>query len=271
MRITVLSNQDLASNMALNLLIKQAPQHTYKVLLSESVGGKIWGPEALQKLRFIEQTLFNTIVFPLLDNNPDNDGQTKSFKQLANNDYSSSPPIDIKTISDINSVEGIQQLASHKPNLIVSIRFGQILQQAAIDIPEFGVINLHSGILPQYRGVMATFWAMLARQEQIGTSLHFIDSSRIDAGELISVNTRPVDYNQSYLNNVLALYPEGVDQLVAAINNIETGKALTSEPLNLADGAYYGFPSKADLANFNQQGLTLVNYEEVSELVARYM
>lgn len=271
MRITVLSNQDLASNMALNLLIKQAPQHTYKILLSENVGGKNQAPDELQKLRFIEQTLFNSIVFPLLDSNPSDDAKTKSFHQLADNSHSSNATIEVKTISDINAAEGIQQLASHKPNLIVSIRFGQILQQAAIDIPEHGVINLHSGILPQYRGVMATFWAMLERQKQIGTSLHFIDSPRIDAGDLISTRVQSIDYTQSYLHNVLSLYPEGIGQLVAAMNSIEAGKALTSKPMHLPSGAYYGFPSQTDLTNFTKQGLKLVSFDEVPKLVAGYM
>jgi methionyl-tRNA formyltransferase len=66
----------------------------------------------------------------------------------------------IRDVQQINSPEVINGLKELAPALIVSIRFGGILKEKVINIPTKGIINLHSGILPRYKGVMATFWAM---------------------------------------------------------------------------------------------------------------
>ena len=49
--------------------------------------------------------------------------------------------------------------------------YRRILKAAAIQIPRHGVLNLHSGLLPAYKGLMATFWATLNGEEEIGCTL----------------------------------------------------------------------------------------------------
>jgi methionyl-tRNA formyltransferase len=110
------------------------------------------------------------------------------------------------------------------PDLIVSIRYRRILKDAVIAIPRLGVLNLHSGVLPDYKGVMATFWAMLQNEEMIGATLHRIVDSGIDTGPVIGTRPVPADYGSSYLANVLRLYGPGCDMIVEAIQALETGK-----------------------------------------------
>ncbi|WJG07985.1 formyl transferase [Aliiglaciecola sp. LCG003] len=261
MRITLLANRDLASLFALNLLVRQAPQHTYTVLLSAKVGGSSSKPAGLQQLSFFEQTLFNQLLFPLIEHQAHTPSCLRTFEQL------NQVGIAISDIANINNSQGVQIVASHKPNLILSIRFGQILQQAIIDIPEYGVINLHSGKLPEYRGVMATFWAMYNQQQHITSTLHYIDSSKIDAGSRISCATRDIDFSKSYLSNVLSLYPQGVQQIIGAINFIERGESVPLQPMSLATQAhYYTFPTDEQLLRFNQLGYSLVDYTEILEI-----
>ena len=49
-------------------------------------------------------------------------------------------------------VEIIEKLKALKPDFIITFAFGQILSQEVIDIPKFGIINLHASLLPKYRG-----------------------------------------------------------------------------------------------------------------------
>ncbi|MFA3793218.1 formyl transferase [Aliiglaciecola sp. SL4] len=274
MRITILANRDLASNMAINLLLQQLPEHRYAILLSAKVGKSENLPEPLKSLAFIEQTLFNQIVYPLIEtqqyttnmgNPPANASlPLKSFQQILGSG------IPISDIQNINSPSGYQTLAAQNPELIISIRFGQILQEAIIRLPKMGVINLHSGKLPDYRGVMATFWAMLNNNENIGTSLHFIDSNKIDAGKIISSTQRRVDYHRSYLHNVLSLYPEGVKTIVAAVNKLNCGEEVKTQNMDLSSGQYFSFPDEVTLTQFAEQGKRLFDYDEIPELVAKY-
>ena len=48
--------------------------------------------------------------------------------------------------------EIIEKLKTLKPDFIITFAFGQILSQEVIDIPKFGIINLHASLLPKYRG-----------------------------------------------------------------------------------------------------------------------
>jgi methionyl-tRNA formyltransferase len=49
-----------------------------------------------------------------------------------------------------------------------------------------GIINLHGGLSPHYRGSDCTFWALLnGEPDQVGCTLHFIDRG-IDTGNLIA-------------------------------------------------------------------------------------
>jgi methionyl-tRNA formyltransferase len=264
MRITVLTNRDLASNIALNLLLKSAPQHAYTVLLSSKVGKDNQKSSGLDELKFFEQTLFNQVIFPLVEMQTILPTSLLSFERIHQTQFR------VSDITDINSPLGYQTLAAHKPHLIISIRFGQILQQPIIDLPEFGVINLHSGKLPDFRGVMATFWAMLKGQPTIGTTLHYIDSSQIDAGNIISITQQQVDYQRSYLHNVLALYPNGIEQLVETIECIDSGATPKCQILNMSKGSYYSFPDENDLADFKRQGLHLVDYDEIAQIATQY-
>ena len=64
MKILVLANRDIASNLALNYLFQGiAESHQFEVLLSASVGKTNHNkPEALQELAFFEQTLISILV-----------------------------------------------------------------------------------------------------------------------------------------------------------------------------------------------------------------
>ena len=68
----------------------------------------------------------------------------------------------------------LQKLRDVRADLLISIRFGMILGTEALGLPPRGVLNLHSGLLPQYRGVLATFRALLNGDAEIGCTLHWI-------------------------------------------------------------------------------------------------
>lgn len=91
---------------------------------------------------------------------------------------------------------------------------------------QLGVINLHSGLLPAYQGVMATFWALLNKEQRIGTTLHFIEDSTIDTGAIISQSLVDANYGESYLWNVLHIYKAGCANVLSATEVIQAGNAL---------------------------------------------
>ena len=265
MNITILANRDLASNLALNhLLPRLSGRHDLQVFLSGQVGSNTNLPEPLRMLKFFEQTLFNDILFPALERNR---AGTKpfSFNQLSQ--FTTAP---ISMLNQVNSEAGLHTLRSGSPELVVSIRYGAILKPEAIAIPVHGVINLHSGLLPDYRGVMATFWALLHGETEIGTTLHYISDGSIDTGDIIGNTRMPVAQDNSYLWHVLQLYPQACDVLAQKIEEICCGGLPISMP-QPSGGNYYSFPGLEELENFFRSGYRLYDLNEITDITDNYL
>jgi len=263
MNITILANRDLASSLALNYLVSGLAEHQLTIFLSDQVGASTSQFQPLRDLQFFEQQLFNEIVFPAIDN------QQKAGQWLTFNGLASVIGKPVETLNSINESEGLKKLAATQPDLILSVRFGKILKAPAITLARHGVLNLHSGLLPQYQGVMATFWAMLNREESYGTTLHFIDSPDIDAGPIIKRSSHALPLDQSYLENVLHLYPSGCQDMIDAVATIARGETLSPAPPN-GQPSYYTFPQSQHLAAFSQQQMTLFDSQHVMGLVKAY-
>jgi methionyl-tRNA formyltransferase len=266
MKILLLANKDIASNLALNTLFQSMQgQHQFQVLLSSTVGNnKQNKPQSLLDLAFFEQGLFNKILFPALQNNP----SPITGKRLSFNGFNTLG-IEVSDIHSINGQAGLKRVNEFAPDLIVSIRFGLILQPEVIAIPKFGVINLHSGELPKYRGVMATFRAMQQGDTECGTTLHYINDSGIDSGEIISISKQTLDYQRSYLHNTTSLYETGIRDVVNAISKIEKSGKCESYSVD-SQGNYFSFPCEQELEDFKQKGFKLYEYRDIIDIAKSY-
>jgi len=234
-RIALFYNRDIYAHKALNFLTPRLSDHSLSFFYSNYVGGNIVRDVRLQKLAEFEKRF---------DTRPG-----CSFEELAQ----SAGTVE-HGISDINGSDAAK-LADFKPDLVISIRFGQIFKAPAISIPRFGIINLHSGLLPAYKGVMASFWSLLNGESHLGTTLHWVTDSKIDSGQVISRCRQAVQTDLSYSEQVLALYEPGVAQILEAMVQIETLAKESKE--DLPEGSYYSFPGAAHLDAFTEAGWTL--------------
>jgi len=157
-----------------------------------------------------------------------------------------------------------------QPDLIISIRYGVILNDAVIEKSRLGVLNLHSGKLPDYRGVMATFWAMLNSEAYAGTTLHYIQNSRIDEGDIIASTELPIEANRSYLWHVLGLYPDGCETILKAVKRLEQSQVIKTSP-QPKTGNYYTYPKTEDLELFENKGFKLYDSAEILPFLQRYV
>lgn len=249
MKITILVNYDLASALALNFLLPKLQEHDVSVFYTNKTFHRHAFPLALAELIAYEKDLLESRVAGF-----------KTFSEL--------PPYteQFARLDEVNRGTGLQQLRSSKPDLILSIRHMTVLQQVVIDLPPHGVINLHSGLLPEYQGVMASFWAMLNREHTLGTTLHRIEDSSIDSGAIIARATCSAQYHKSYLWNVLNLYHDGCELMLAAVAKLATGVAL-QQSAQQGYANYYSFPKDADIFQFFQQGNTLFDKSERQKLM----
>ncbi|MDX2456573.1 MAG: formyl transferase [Gammaproteobacteria bacterium] len=91
----------------------------------------------------------------------------------------------VKEVTHINHPDVIRLADELDPDLVAvfgtSLIRGDLLQRGRL-----GIVNLHGGLSPEYRGADCTFWALYnAEPEKIGCTLHYIDAG-IDTGRLIA-------------------------------------------------------------------------------------
>ena len=253
--------------MALNLLLPELHQNTVGVFLSERVGATTT-PVArmLGQLGFIEQDLFNDVVYPLVDRSEQNDDRFVGFEGITRRFG-----IPVHTVATLTDPSTQQRLRDLHADLFVSIRFGRILGNGTLRIPRRGVLNLHSGLLPSYRGVLATFRALMNGDDEVGCTLHWIDSPGIDVGGVIATARLAVDPDRSMLWHVLALYRPGTALIIDTIGRLERGEDVVGVPQESSSGTYYTFPTDDDLMRFTAMGWRLFDRDDVRGLLGQYL
>jgi methionyl-tRNA formyltransferase len=79
----------------------------------------------------------------------------------------------------------VDSLRSVRPDLIIVCSYSMMLPPSVLAVPAKGAVNVHGGLLPQYRGGHVTQWAIINAEREFGVTLHYIDEG-VDAGPVIA-------------------------------------------------------------------------------------
>lgn len=124
-------------------------------------------------------------------------------------------------LRDGTALETIQGLA---PDLIVVAAYGRILPQEILDYPKLGCINVHSSLLPKYRGSAPIHWAILNGDAESGVTIMNV-VLELDAGDIISQAVTPIDPDETVETLHDRLADMGAKLLVDTVVAIENGTA----------------------------------------------
>jgi len=126
---------------------------------------------------------------------------------------------------DINAPAVAQEVNAARPDLILVSGTRLIRHPVLACASRFGMVNLHTGLAPYYRGGPCTFWALYNEQpEYAGATVHYLTSG-IDSGDII-LSARP---EWSVTDGVASLDAKVIDLghelLLRALRLLENGKA----------------------------------------------
>lgn len=82
------------------------------------------------------------------------------------------------------------------PELIVVAAYGRILPEDILNTPPYGSINVHSSLLPKYRGAAPINWAILNGERETGVTIMYM-AEGLDTGDIISQRATPIDPNET--------------------------------------------------------------------------
>ena len=89
---------------------------------------------------------------------------------------------------DQQFIEEVRQL---HPDLIAVTAYGQILPPASLELPRFGCLNVHTSLLPKYRGAAPIQWSILNGDAETGVTIMKMDAG-LDTGEILSQERTPI-------------------------------------------------------------------------------
>ncbi len=124
-------------------------------------------------------------------------------------------------LRDGTALELIGQL---DPELIVVAAYGRILPQEILDYPKYGCINVHSSLLPRYRGAAPIHWAILNGDQETGVTIMHM-ALALDAGDIITQRTTPIDPDETVEDLHDRLAKIGAELLVETVEQIAAGTA----------------------------------------------
>lgn len=124
--------------------------------------------------------------------------------------------------------ELIKKIKDLDPDLIVVVAYGKILPREIIDIPKYGIINVHSSLLPKYRGASPIHSAILNGEKETGVSIMYIEEG-LDSGDVILMESCEITETDTLGTLHDKLKVIGAELLGKAITLIEK-EEVTSSP-----------------------------------------
>lgn len=88
--------------------------------------------------------------------------------------------------------EALKQLKNWKPDLIVVAAYGRILPESLLELPGFGCVNVHTSLLPRWRGASPIQNALLAGDTETGVTIMLLDKG-MDTGDIIAKRSLSID------------------------------------------------------------------------------
>ena len=160
-----------------------------------------------------------------------------------------------RNVTDVNAPGLLEWLRELQPDLLVSVSCPQIFRRPLLELPAIGCLNIHGAELPNYRGIMPSFWMLANGERQAGVSIYFMNEE-IDAGDLCGQRTfeiRPDETLDAFLRRSKHVAAE---LLLDVLSEVERG-SVTRRPLDLARGSYYSWPDRQAVQRFRALGRRL--------------
>lgn len=139
--------------------------------------------------------------------------------------------------------ETLRILQEYRPDIIVVVAYGQIIQKEILELPKFGCVNVHASLLPKLRGASPIQHAILQGEEESGVTIMQMGEG-LDTGDMLSRASISIGgMNGQQLHDALSRL--GAELLIETLPKIEAGE-IAAEKQDDSLSSYAGLISKED-------------------------
>ena len=166
--------------------------------------------------------------------------------------YTMTPP-PVKVLAMDNNIEVFQpttlkdgeaarKLSELAPEMIVVVAYGKILPKDIIELPEYGCVNVHASLLPQYRGASPIQQAVLDGCKKTGVTAMYMDVG-VDTGDVRMKSELEIGENETADELHDRLSAAGAELIVKVVHAAQEG-TLVREKQDDSLSSYAGMLTK---------------------------
>lgn len=141
--------------------------------------------------------------------------------------------------------EGVSDLKNLNADIFVTAAYGQILSREILDIPTYGIINIHASLLPKYRGSSPIQWALIKGERETGVTI-MQTAEGLDTGDILlqkSIAISPSDTAGTLFDKLGIL---GAEALLEYLSALDKGNKIAPVKQDESKSSYYPMLSKKD-------------------------
>jgi methionyl-tRNA formyltransferase len=124
--------------------------------------------------------------------------------------------------NSINTPEGVEQLKTWRPDLLVVAAYGQILKKEVLEAAAWGGINVHASLLPRYRGAAPIAWAIYHGETRTGVTIIRMTTG-LDAGDMLAQDSLDILPDETAGELERRLAPLGARLAVHMVHRLAAG------------------------------------------------
>jgi methionyl-tRNA formyltransferase len=154
--------------------------------------------------------------------------------------------------TSVNEPDFVRRIRAPQPDVIVSVAAPEIFRSELLEAANLGCINVHSGRLPVYRGMMPTFWQMRFGEPNATVTVHEM-ALKLDAGGVLGTVDVPIREHDSLHRVITETKAEAAHLVIRVLRDLAAGTS-SARLLDLENASYYSFPTREDSRAFRRRG-----------------
>jgi methionyl-tRNA formyltransferase len=174
---------------------------------------------AVPSLKSLVESNSNVVAVITVPDKPAGRGQKQTASPVKL--YAEAQGIPVLQPEKLKNPEFLEELRSYKADLQVVVAF-RMLPEVVWSMPPKGTFNLHSSLLPQYRGAAPINWAVINGETETGVTTFFIEKD-IDTGKIIFQDKEPIHREDDAGSLYERLMEKGARLVVKTVKAIEAG------------------------------------------------
>lgn len=174
---------------------------------------------AVPSLQSLVESNSNVVAVITVPDKPAGRGQKQTASPVKI--YAESQGIPVLQPEKLKNPAFLEELKSYNADLQVVVAF-RMLPEVVWSMPAKGTFNLHSSLLPQYRGAAPINWAVINGETETGVTTFFIEKD-IDTGKIIFQDKEPISPDDNAGTLYERLMRKGANLVVKTVEAIREG------------------------------------------------